>query len=142
MSLSTTRSYFKARLDALGYEEWQDGFNFENIPENIIDKAYHIENFEIETVQMDQAHIELDVKVVTRVFFKGFQTIKDALDSVDEKLEAIIVEVMKPTNRLTGSDGLREVQLTSIAKVPVALSNDNTVMAELNWTAQVNICTT
>lgn len=141
MSLSDVRTYFRTRLNYLGYKEWDDGFNYENIPENIIDKAYHIENFEGDKVSLNQTDLEIDMKVVTRIYFKGFRTIKEALDRADEKLETIFVEVLKPTNRLTGSSGLRDIQLDSFVKLPIAASNDNTILAEITWTAQINICT-
>lgn len=140
MSLTAVRTYFRTRLNSLGYSEWDDGFNYENIPENIIDKAYHIENFEGEKVSLNQTDLEIDMKVVTRVYFKGFRTIKEALDMADEKIETILVEVLKPTNRLTGTSGLRDIQLDGFVKLPLAESNDNTILIEITWKAQVNIC--
>ena len=140
MSLSTTRTYFRTRLTSLGYKEWADGFNYQNIPENILHQAFHIENFESDVVKTDPTGLELNTVVVTRVFFKGFRTVKEALDSTDAKLEAIIADVMKPSNRLSGADGLRNVLLESVVKLPISISNDNTILAELKWIAQVNIC--
>ena len=140
MSLSTTRSYFRARLVSLGYKEWDDGFNFENIPENIIDKAFHIENFQTDFESSGNTGLEVRTRVITRVLFKGFRSVKDALDKCDDKVEAIIVEVLKPSNRLSGLDGLRDVRLDSIEKKPIAFSNDNTILVEITWTALINIC--
>lgn len=142
MSLVAVRTYFRTRLNFLGYREWDDGFYAENIPENIIDKAYHIDNFEGQKVSMNQTDLQLSVEVVTRVFYKGFRTVKESLDKADEKLQAIFVEVLKPTNRLTGTEGLRDVQLVEWAKEPIAISNDNTILVSIRWRVQVNICTT
>ncbi len=142
MSLSIVRSYFRARLNSLGYKEWDDGFNVDNIPENIINYAYHIDNFAGTVNSMNQTDLDIDVNVTTRIFFKGYRTVKDALDTVDQKLEDIFVEVLKPTNRLTGTAGLRDVQLVEYTKEPITFSNDNTIVATLIWRVQVNICTT
>lgn len=141
MGLVDVRPYFRARLNSLGYKEWSDGFNFDNIPENIIDKAYHIDDFEVTFESLNQTDLELDVSVTTRLFFKGFRNVKEALDICNERLDAILVEVLKPTNRLTGTLGLRNVLLSSIKKEPVDVSNDNTIRVAIVWSVQVNLCT-
>lgn len=140
MSLTAVRPYFRARLNSLNYKEWDDGFNFDNIPENIIDKAYHIDDFEIVSNSLNQTDLDLECTVTTRIFLKGYRTPKEALDNANEKLEAIFREVLKPTNRLTGTQGLRNVLLTSVSKEPMALSNDNTILVTIVWSVQVNLC--
>lgn len=136
MSLATTRTYFKARMTGLGYEEWEDGFNFDNIPENIIDKAFHIENIVANKIDMNHTDIHLMVDVNLRVFFKGYQSIREALDLIDDDIEEILIEVLRPSNRLIGADGLRDIQLDGFRKLPIA-SNDNSVIVEMNWKARV-----
>jgi hypothetical protein len=42
MSLTSVRPYFRTHCNALGFTEWMDGFNIENIPSTLIDMAYHI----------------------------------------------------------------------------------------------------
>lgn len=138
--LSAVRPYFRARFATLGYKEWDDGFNFENIPENIIDKAYHIDDFTIQANSFNQTDLDLETLVTTRIFLKGYRSPKDALDNANERLEAILREVLKPSNRLTGTQGLRNVLLTNIAKEPIALSNDNTLLITIEWSVQVNMC--
>lgn len=138
--LVAVRPYFRARFNTLGYTEWSDGFNYENIPENLIDKAYHIDDFEVSAESFNQTDLDLDCVVTTRVFLKGYRTPREALDIANERLDAIFREVLKPSNRLTGTLGLRNVLLTSVAKEPVALSNDNTILLSIVWSVQVNLC--
>lgn len=142
MSLTSIRPYFRARLNALAYKEWDDAFNFDNIPEDILDKAYHIEALSVSAQSMNQTDLQVEHEVVTRLFFKGFHKPKDALDKVMERLEDIFVEILKPTNRLTGTSGLRNVLLTSAELSPIADSNDNSILVTITWRVQVNICTT
>ncbi len=140
MSLNAVRPYFRARLNALGYREWSDGFNFENVPENIIDKSYHLDANEITNVALHQVDLEVEHQVITRVWFKGFKTPKEALDRTMERVEDIIVEVLNPTNRLTGATGLRNVEFVNVSISPLADSNDNTIQAALTWNTKVFIC--
>lgn len=142
MSLTAVRPYFRARLNSLGYKEWDDAFYAENIPENIIDKAYHIDANEINRTSFSQTDLQLEHVVVTRLFYKGFFTPKDALDKTMERLDAILKEVLKPSNRLTGASGLRNVDLQGVTIEPLADSNNNTLLVTLTWNVQVNLCTT
>lgn len=140
MSLSAVRPYFRARFVALGYREWSDGFNFENIPESIIDKSFHLDANTLSNVAMGQTDLEIEHRVVTRCWFKGFRTPKEALDRTMERVEDIIVEVLNPANRLTGSTGLRNVELSEVTVSPIAESNDNTIQVSLAWDTRVYIC--
>lgn len=139
MSLSEVRPYFRARMNYLGYTEWADAFNFENIPESILDKSYHIDANQIRVISFNQADLSIDHSVTLRLFLKGFRTPKDALDSAMIRLDAIYQEVLKPGNRLTGTGGLRNVLLDSTDLQPLSRSNDNAVMVEMNFIAKVHI---
>lgn len=140
MSLNAVRPYFRARLNALSYKEWSDGFNFQNIPENIVDKSFHLDANTINNVALGQTDLEVEHQVITRVWYKGFKTPKEALDRAMERIEDIIVEVLNPSNRLTGATGLRNVEFVSVALSPIAESNDNTIEAALTWNTKVFIC--
>ena len=43
MSLSNIKSLFRTRLEGQSFEEWEDAFNLENIPNSSLDKAFHIQ---------------------------------------------------------------------------------------------------
>lgn len=142
MSLTAVRPYFRARLNSLGYREWDDAFYADNIPENIIDKAYHIDANEISRTSFSQTDLQLEHVVTTRLFFTGFFKPKDALDKTMERLDAILKEVLKPSNRLSGTSGLRNVDLQGVTIEPLSDSNDNTLLVSLTWNVQINLCTT
>lgn len=139
MSLTAVRPYFRSRLDALGLFEWDDAFNFENIPEALLDGAYHIDANDIGNVSLNQNDLHLDHTVIIRTFIKGFRTPKEALDTAMQRLEDIYKEVLKPSNRVTQASGLRNVLLNSTIIEPISESNDNAVMCEISFSVRVHI---
>lgn len=139
-SLSLVRPYFRARMNALGYSEWTDAFNFQNIPSNIINGAYHIESIDVENEALDHGDLVTTTPVTVRLFLKGFRYPAEAIDKALLKLEDIYKEILSPANRLNGTGGLRNVLFTSSQLVPFDISNDNGVIVVMRFRAQVNVC--
>lgn len=142
MSLTEIRPYFRTRFNALGYSEWQDAFNIENVPESIIDGSYHIEAFEIPAKSLNQTDLQLEPIVITKLVFLGFRYPSEALDKAMEALDDIYVEVLLPANRLEGTGGLRNVLLIDTNIEPLNFDNDNGILITIRWRCQVNLCTT
>lgn len=141
MSLSLVRPYFKARMEALGYQEWPDGFNFENIPDSILDQSFHVELRQVNPEGLDSpSHLELRVPVTVRVYLKGYRYPADAIDSAMVRLDDIYKEILKPTNRLSGTGGLRNVLPTAASVDPLNAENDNAVVLVLGFECFVEIC--
>ena len=137
MSLSKIKPYFRTRLDSLGYREWKDGFNFENIPETLLDKSYHIQIENINSLSQTMNDVSLEADVRLRVFKKGFRYVTDALDDAYSEIDCIILEILKPDLRLSNSGGFKNIIITSSAIEEGSIDNDNFLLINLSFRAIV-----
>lgn len=138
MSLTAVRPYFRARLDSLGFNEWSDGFAFDNIPLNILDKSYHIETRTSSGDPINQQGaqtIRLDVTI--RIMRKGFLNTSQLQDDVILDAENIIKECCKTSNRLTQT--FKNIIFNGISIDPINSQDDNGAILTVNFTALVMI---
>lgn len=135
MSLTLVRPYFRTRLNALGYEEWPDGFDYEQIPETVIDESYHLTVGPISLVNTTHTVNEFSYPILLRVYLKGFRDPAAAIDDAVERGEAIICDVTKITNAT--QQGIKDVVFGSFEPVPKASTNDNIVLMDFSFTAKV-----
>lgn len=134
MSITATRAYFRSRASAIsGMKEWKDGFNTENIPGTILNKSYHISQGIVTGTKLNQNDQEMSFQVTVEIFTKGFKDVATAIDSSIELAEDYITECVTPGNRLTQSTGIKNVIFESASFDPLALTNDNSVMARLTF---------
>lgn len=132
MSLTAVRSYFRTRMNGLGFSEWKDGFNFSNIPSNILDKTYHIASGTVTGRKHNQIDIEAEQTVTIRLFRKGFRDPAGGIDISISDGETIIKDCTKASNRLTGL--LKNVVFDSMDVEAIDDSNDNKIVLTLNFT--------
>lgn len=137
MSLSLVRQFFRNRLDGLGYDEWTDGFNFENIPQTVSDGTYHLENGVISSDKANFSTHRFTYPVTIRLFFLGFNDPADTIDKAILASEDILADILSPANRL-GTD-IKDIFPGTITVVPRDESNDNDVVLEINLNADI-IC--
>jgi len=138
MSLTKVKPYFKSVAEGQGFTIWPDGFNFENIPENLIDRAYHLELDNFSGEGQNQQDQEMLVPIIVRCFFKGFRDPDGAIDTAIQKAEDLITDAVKPSNRLTQyANGIKNVVFINGGAIPIAESNDNTILLELNFSVRV-----
>lgn len=123
MSLTAVRPYFRARAATSRWTEWKDVFDDANIPNTVIDGAYHLPPFTTAGSRQNQIDSEIAVTQQVRYFRKGFQNVADGLDKAIVSSEAFIKECLKTSNRLTGA-GLKNVTLQSVSHDPVGNNND------------------
>lgn len=135
MSLSAVRSYFRTRLDGLGFEEWTDGFNTENIPQTIKDQTYHLGVGFISAERPNQLATRFTYPVEVRVFFLGYNDPADAIDTAISASEDIMNDLLDPLNRL-GTD-IKDVFIGSIQVLPRDESNDNDVILVMEFNADI-----
>jgi hypothetical protein len=135
MSLTDVRTYFRTRMDSLNYEEWPDGFNFQNIPQTIINGAYHLETGEISSGPANQMVHRFLYPVLVRVFLRGYADPASAIDDAISQSETILADVLKASNRL--SDIIQDVVPNTVSIVPLDPSNDNDLILEMDFTANV-----
>ena len=132
--LSSSRSYFRSRLNALGFKEWTDGFNVENIPKTLLSGAYHIESQAVSpTVQLQS--YEFESAVLIRIYLKGYRNPASAIDEAFERAESVLESVLLPSTRLL-QDCIKDVQAGSIEVEALSASNDNSVILNMNFTVK------
>ena len=129
------RPYFRTRLDGLGYEEWPDGFDFENIPETVIDKSYHLEVGNISTARVDQTMNDINYPIAVRIYLKGFRDPAEAIDEAVSQGEAIICDVTKVVN--ANAQGIKDVRFESFQPIAKSDNNDNIILLDMAFVAKV-----
>ena len=136
MSFSAVRPYFRARLDALGYKEWTDGFNFANIPQTILDGSYHLENGTAGSTKVGQTVTEIEIPITVRVFFQGHRDPKGRIDDAMIAADNILAEVLVESN--SQGQTIKAVLLDSVTVSPYDGSDDNDIILELGFTAIID----
>ncbi len=137
MNLNKCLPYFRARCKAIGLKEWTDGFNYQNIPSNILDKSYHLMHGTMTGLKQNQQDQEINFPIQVRIFTKGHREPSLAIDSAIQLTENLIIECLKPTNRLTQSSGIKNIVFENANYEPIDGSNDNAIVATINFRALV-----
>lgn len=135
MSLTEVRPYFRTRLDALGYEEWTDGFDFEQVPETILDRSYHLTVGSMSLINSDHTVINMSYPILVRIYLKGFRDPAEAIDDAIEAGEAIICDITSVTNGM--QQGIKDVTFNSFDILPKNANNDNIALLDFSFTARV-----
>lgn len=138
MSWTVIRPYFRARLDALGLREWTDGFNFENIPSDIFDGAYHIEFGDFSGEGQNQVDLETSVRVVCRIFKKGYADPQRGIDEAIELKQQFVIDSTSSENRL--SQSFKNVRYIASVVRAFAESNDNKIVTEVSFDVRAVLC--
>jgi len=138
--LADVRPYFRARMNSLsGYKEHRDGFNFDNIPRTIFNKAYHIENPSGgRRGPYDNLGQDIEEDVILRVFYSGRRNVGETLDSVMTNYQTILETILDKDQRL-GTE-IKNVYLTNKSLLPLAEDNDNAIILEIEFTCLVTLC--
>lgn len=130
-------NYYRNILNTAGFNEWEDGFNFDNIPKSIRDKAYHI-FYSIPTV-VEQGTTTLDNQIATtiKIFRRGFRNPKDAIDSA--MCDAISLRrLVMNFETLAQYNEVKILGISSVSIVPEPLdNNDNSVIVTLEFITRV-----
>lgn len=135
-ALVDVKNYFRARGIAEGLKEWPDPFNIKNIPENIIDRAFHVELGDMKKISFNQQSLDLAVPCAFKFFLKGFIDVNSKYDDATTILENIILGSLKASNRLTQTN-IKNVEFSNGKLSPIDDSNDNTILGEINFNCHV-----
>lgn len=133
MSLVNCRSYLRARANSIGLKEWADGFNFDNIPSTLLNKSYHISPNEGTTIKNNQNDQEINYSQSIRIFVKGYRDNATAIDNAHLIVDNLIKECVNPKNRLTQSNGIKNVFFENFSFTTNDSSNDSIVMATVTF---------
>lgn len=141
MSLTAIRPYFRSRLSALGFTEWTDPFNPENIPASLLDRSFHQFIESIIGVQKDNVSQVMEASVVIRLAFKGFSDPASAVDEALNRAEIVISDLINPSSYNAASPPITGVFLDSLDIEPFSDElNDNVVVASCVFKARIYLC--
>ena len=129
MSMTACRAYFREN----SLTEWTDGFSYQNIPANLINKSFHIELGGVSAISRNQHAQEMEASVTVRIFLKGYRDPASAIDSVVTLAENLVKNACKVANSLTQTSGIKNVMFESFRAIPLGASNDNLVIGEVNF---------
>lgn len=138
---ASCRSYFRTRMLALGYREWTDGFNVENIPSTLLsrNKMFHIESPSASRADaFDMESQDVDQDIVLRVFLKGYRNPADAIDSAMTAKDTIIEDILDSDNRLGAV--VKNVYYNNSQINPLDETNDNAVVLEISFICRIVLC--
>lgn len=140
MAFSEIKDYFRARIDAVdgNFKEWKDGFNFDNIPSNIYNKAYHLSYGGITGDVLGAEHQGVFVEFIVRFFFKGYRDVATNLDNGMDLCESVIKEVQEADSRLGLS--IKNVKFLSMSVDPSFASNDNLILVTQTYLVTKYFC--
>jgi hypothetical protein len=133
MSITAVLPFFRARLDSLDYTEHEDALNFENIPQTILNEKYHLEVGPILSGPANQLDHDFEYPVTVRVFLRGFVDTNSLRDDAISRAELILEEILKPSNRLGTT--IKDVVPNNVEILPIAASNDNDMILQLDFTS-------
>ena len=138
MSLSQVRPFFRDRLEALGFSEHNQPFEPNEIGANIVDESFHIEIGTIATGPANQRVHSFSVPVLVRIYKTGYSNINDAYDEVIGVGDAVLADFLQPSVRI--ADPIKNIVPNTIQPRPLAPSNDNIIILELAFTAELELC--
>ena len=100
MSLANVLPLFRTRLDGLGYSEWDDAFNVENIPSTILDKSYHLDIGLVTGGGIPHRAQNAEMPVTARIFLKGYRDMKTSKDNAVSESQTILCDILATSVRL------------------------------------------
>lgn len=137
MSLTNARAYMRARAEAIGLKEWKDGFDFDNIPANIVDKYFHIQSGRVVGIKNNQSDQEMNFSQTVRIFVKGFRDPASGIDSAIKVAEDYIKQCVNVANRVAQPNGIKNVVFENADFGALSPSNNNGVIASLTFRVYV-----
>jgi hypothetical protein len=134
-------SYCRARLKTLGRVEHSDTFNFENVPKPRLQSAFHLELGQARGTKVSQDNQEGQTPVTVRLSFAPARATTPIRDAAIAFADSVIAEFINPKNRLTQTNSIKNVMYNTTTLEPLANSNDNGLIVNLNFTMLVIIST-
>lgn len=130
MSSTAVRSYIRTHMTALGYTEWTDGFNSQNIPKTVLDKSFFIQPATIAGSPISQADLEMRHAVTIEVRVKGYRNPAGTIDVVLQRHDVILMRLLKASNRLGAN--IKGIDFIGSRVEPLDASNDNIVLLSID----------
>ena len=140
MSLSTVRPFIRTQMNSLNFKEHTEPFSDQNIPANVIDRAYHISAPEVNTPPANQIVNNIDYSFTLSVFIRGFRDVGNLLDICDSVADTVYNALLDPTVRLDATNSLKNLETSGYSLRPLSPSNDNIAVLDFSFNAKVFLC--
>jgi hypothetical protein len=140
MSVASIKTYFRTQLEALGYIEHTDGFNWENVANALMDDRFHVALGQGALKSRSNDNDEMVYPVTVRVFQAGNSEPKTAIDTSAARIDTIVADLLKASNRTLAS-GILNVSFLGAQPLPLSQSNDNGVLTEMTFNVLVLVST-
>lgn len=126
------KKYFQDIFTANGMKEWDDAFNKDNIPSNILNKSYFM-SYGINTVD-NSVPLEDNINISIDCFFKGYRNPKEALDNAMELCNSIRLEILSRES-IASFIEVNILTIDSVSQIsePLNSSNDNSILVNLEF---------
>lgn len=139
MSLSQVRPFFRDRLESLGLSEHDQPFEPNEIGASITDDSFHIEIGAIASLPANQLVYNFSVPVTVRLYKTGYSNLNDAYDEILGLADTVLADFLQPSVRLAGTP-IKDIVPNTVQPTPLAPSNDNVIILELAFTAELQLC--
>lgn len=134
MIYSQINDHIHAVINSLqsDYREWQDGFNFRNVPETIFDKAYHVDIApSIAGAEQNDRSILEPVQVRLTFLRKGYNRVQDVILNCLNDVHCFkLVLIDQKTWKDFGN--IRKVAFSGLGKEEFDESDDNDFIITLD----------
>ncbi len=134
--IADVKGYARARMVALKYVEWSDGFNFKDIPKNSLNKSFHVELTEASGSGNIQDNQDIAVPFTVRIFSAATGDPKAKIDADLARTDTVIAEFVKAANRLTQAV-VKTVTFVRMQVEPLDRSNDHGTIIKIEFKALV-----
>lgn len=138
MSLTKVRPLFRSTIDALGYKEWRDYINFENIPSTLFDKSYHLQTDSIGGSTASQLVYTFSFDLNVRLFRKSYNDTVEVHEQLISDVENIHTNLLELITRTRGD--VFDIVPTSTTFDPLFNDVDNWQMATVGYSVIVKMC--
>lgn len=140
MALSGIKTYFRSVISGVdsGIKEWTDGFNIENIPASVYDKAFHLSYGPIQGDILGAEHQGIDVEFIVRLVFKGYRDVSSGIDRAVDLAESILKAAQDPATRL--GNPIKNVKFLSMTIEESFRSNDNLILVTQTYNVKEFLC--
>lgn len=137
MSFKPIRTFFQNRIAEIDsdFTEHEDAFNFENIGANQLDRKYHIFYGNVTTTAANQNTTNDVVSAQVNLFFSGYRTGAEALDSAMDIANEFRINCLRRT-KYAGETFIKNVVCQNIEAIPLN-TNDNAIQIRLTFNISV-----
>jgi hypothetical protein len=130
------QDYCQQRLATFKRIEWRDP-RWDNIPKPKLNTSYHLVQENALGISNNHDNQVMQVQFTVRLPFAPTRKPLDIADAATDFADTVIADFINPRNRLTQTNGLKNVTFNTMLIEPLADSNDNGVWVLLKFTMMI-----